>query len=214
VGPCLLHRSQGSPGDTPAGLRYFCPMTQPTKAALREAALARRDALDPAFRIEAALTLAETFPLDVIPVTGKVVSGFLPIQSEIDVRPLMDRLRRAGARLALPAFPNRKGPMIFRELVRGAELVPMGFGTYGPGPEAAEVEPEILLTPLAAFDATGNRIGYGKGHYDQALARLDALARRTAVGIAFACQEVDAVPHEPHDRRLDFVLTDTGFRTF
>lgn len=189
-------------------------MTQPTKAALRAAALARRDALDPAKRIEAALTLADTFPLDIIPVAGKVVSGFLPIQSEIDVRPLMDRLRRAGARLALPAFPDRKGPMIFRELVRGAELVPMGFGTYGPGPEAAEVQPDILLTPLAAFDGAGHRIGYGKGHYDQALARLDALAPRIAVGIAFACQEVDAVPHELHDRRLDFVLTDTGFRAF
>jgi 5-formyltetrahydrofolate cyclo-ligase len=190
------------------------PMTQPTKAALREAALARRDALDPASRIEAALTLADTFPLDTIPVAGKIVSGFLPIRSEIDVRPLMDRLRRAGARLALPAFPDRKGPMIFRDLVRGAELVPMGFGTYGPGPEAAEVHPDILLTPLAAFDARGNRIGYGKGHYDQALARLDALARRIAVGVAFACQEVDAVPHEPHDRRLDFLLTEKGFVTY
>ncbi|MGQ3356502.1 MAG: 5-formyltetrahydrofolate cyclo-ligase [Phreatobacter sp.] len=189
-------------------------MTQPTKADLREAALARRDALDLALRIEAALALAETFPLDLIPVAGKVVSGFLPIQSEIDVRPLMDRLRRAGARLALPAFPDRKGPMIFRELIRGADLVPMGFGTYGPGPEAAEVQPDILLTPLAAFDVRGNRIGYGKGHYDMALARLDAQARRIAIGIAFSCQEVDAVPHEPHDRRLDYLLTETGFRTF
>ncbi|MGU9982083.1 5-formyltetrahydrofolate cyclo-ligase [Phreatobacter sp. HK31-P] len=189
-------------------------MTPLSKAALRDAALARRDALDPAFRIEAALTLAETFPLDRIDVAGKVVSGFLPIRSEIDVRPLMDRLRRAGARLALPAFPDRKESMIFRELVRGADLVPMGFGTYGPGPEAAEVFPEVLLTPLAAFDRNGHRIGYGKGHYDMALARLDAMARRIAVGIAFACQEVDAVPHEPHDRKLDFLLNETGFRAF
>jgi 5-formyltetrahydrofolate cyclo-ligase len=191
-------------------------MTAPLspKAALREAALARRDALDPAFRIETALAIAEAFPLDRIPVEGRIVSGFLPIFSEIDVRPLMDRLRIAGARLALPAFPDRKGPMIFRALIRGAELVPMGFGTHGPGPEAAEVEPDILLTPLAAFDAGGHRIGYGKGHYDQALARLDALSPRIAVGVAFAAQEVDAVPHEPHDRRLDFLLTETGFRTF
>lgn len=190
-------------------------MTVPlTKSALREAALARRDALDPADRIDAALTLAETFPLDLVPVAGKVVSGFLPIQSEIDLRPLMDRLRAAGARLALPAFPDRRGPMIFRELVRGAELQPMGFGTWGPGPEAAEVFPDVLLTPLAAFDHAGNRIGYGKGHYDAALTRLDGLGKRVAVGTAFAVQEVDAVPHEPHDRRLDFVLTETGFRVF
>lgn len=183
------------------------------KAVLRAAALARRDGLDPAARIEAALTIAELFPLERIPIAGRIVSGFLPILSEIDARPLMDRLRRAGARLALPAFPDRKGPMIFRELVRGAELVPMGFGTVGPGPEAAEVEPDILLTPLAAFDREGHRIGYGKGHYDRALARLDSKARRIAIGVAFACQEVDAVPHEPHDRRLDHLLTETGFRT-
>jgi 5-formyltetrahydrofolate cyclo-ligase len=184
------------------------------KSILREAALARRDALDPAFRIEAALAIADAFPLDLIPVAGKIVSGFLPIQSEIDTRPLMDRLRVAGARLALPAFPSAKGPMVFRELIRGADLVPMGFGTFGPGPEAAEVDPDILLTPLAAFDAAGNRIGYGKGHYDYALTRLDRIAPRIAVGIAFSCQEVDAVPHEPHDRKLDFLLTETGFRAF
>jgi 5-formyltetrahydrofolate cyclo-ligase len=189
-------------------------MTATLKAALRQQALARRDALDPAFRIEAALTIAEAFPIERIPVAGKIVSGFLPIQSEIDTRPLMDRLRVAGARLALPAFPSAKGPMVFRELVRGAELVPMGFGTFGPGPEAAEVDPDILLTPLAAFDRAGNRIGYGKGHYDFALARLDRIAPRIAVGIAFSCQEVDAVPHEPHDRRLDFLLTDTGLGAF
>lgn len=189
-------------------------MTASLKAALRDAALARRDALDPGFRIEAALAIADGFPLDRIPVAGRTVSGFLPIQSEIDVRPLMDRLRVAGARLALPAFPDRKGPMVFRELIRGAELVPMGFGTFGPGPEAAEVDPDILLTPLAAFDAAGNRIGYGKGHYDFALARLDRIAPRIAVGIAFAVQAVDAVPHEPHDRRLDFLLNETGFRAF
>jgi 5-formyltetrahydrofolate cyclo-ligase len=189
-------------------------MTASPKAILREAALARRDALDPALRIEAALSIAEAFPLDRIPVAGKIVSGFLPIQSEIDMRPLMDRLRVAGARLALPAFPDRKGPMVFRELIRGAELVPMGFGTFGPGAEAGELDPDILLTPLSAFDAAGNRIGYGKGHYDFAFARLDRIAPRIAVGIAFSCQEVDAVPHEPHDRKLDFLLTETGFRAF
>ncbi|WP_439573448.1 5-formyltetrahydrofolate cyclo-ligase [Phreatobacter sp.] len=197
----------GSPASAPT-------LANGAKAALRAAALARRDGLGTAARIEAALALAEAFPLDVVAVAGRIVSGFLPIQSEIDVRPLMDRLRLAGARLALPAFPDRKGPMIFRELVRGAALVPMGFGTVGPGPEAAAVEPDILLTPLAAFDAAGHRIGYGKGHYDRALARLDSIAPRIAVGVAFSVQEVDAVPHEPHDRRLDFLLTERGLTSY
>ncbi|MEI8146998.1 MAG: 5-formyltetrahydrofolate cyclo-ligase [Alphaproteobacteria bacterium] len=184
-----------------------------TKSTLREAALARRDALDPAFRIEAALAIAEAYPLDRFPVRGRVVAGFLPIRSEIDPRPLMDRLRAEGARLALPAFLGRSIPMVFRVLERGADLVPMGFGTLGPGPEAPEIEPDILLVPLSAFDGNFHRIGYGKGHYDTALGRMDATRRPIAIGLAFSTQEVEEVPAEPHDRALDAVLTEAGLRT-
>ncbi|CEJ10392.1 putative 5-formyltetrahydrofolate cyclo-ligase [bacterium YEK0313] len=183
-----------------------------SKAALRDAALARRDALPIEARIEASLAVAALFPLDRIAIAGKIVSGFLPIQSEIDVRPLLDRLRAAGARLALPAFPSRTTPMVFRLMERGAPLVPMGFGTFGPDASAPEVEPDILITPLAAFDAAFNRIGYGKGHYDRAFARLDATVRRLAIGVAFSVQQVEVIPVEPHDRRLDAILTETGYR--
>ncbi len=72
--------------------------------------------------------------------------------------------------------------MIFRELIRGADLVPMGFGTYGPGPEAAEVFPECSSPRLRPSMRAANRIGYGKGHYDRALASLDEKGRRIAVG--------------------------------
>lgn len=181
---------------------------------MRAKALAARDALDPGFRIEAALTLADHFPFDTVAVAGKTVSGFLPILSEIDVRPLMDALAARGARLALPVFAARGAPLTFRSMERGAPLLPMGFGTRGPGPEAPEVEPDILLVPLAAFDARGTRIGYGKGHYDGALARLDATRRRLAVGVAFSAQEVDEAPAEPHDRALDALITEVGFRAW
>lgn len=184
------------------------------KADLRAKALAARDALHPDFRIEASLKLAEHFPFDAVSVAGKTVSGFLPILSEIDVRPLMEALAARGARLALPVFAARGVPMTFRLMQRGAPLVPMGFGTRGPGPEAPEVEPDILLVPLAAFDAHGNRIGYGKGHYDGALARLDATRRRMAIGVAFSTQEVDEAAAEPHDRALDALITEAGFRAW
>ncbi len=90
----------------------------------------------------------------------------------------------------------------------------MGFGTFGPGPEQKEVEPDIIITPLAAFDRQGHRIGYGKGHFDRALARLDATGPRLAMGLAFSVQEVEDIPAEPHDRPLDGVLTDKGYRSF
>ncbi len=181
------------------------------KKTLRAEALARRDGLDPRWRIEASLRLAgAAAEIDIAP--GTVVSGFWPIRSEIDVRPLMFALREKGARLALPAILDRT-TIVFRELVRGADLVEMGFGTAGPGPDATLLEPSLMLVPLAAFDARGHRIGYGGGYYDRAIEKLQAAARAPRlIGIAFDCQEVDLVPDEPHDVVLPEILTESGLR--
>jgi 5-formyltetrahydrofolate cyclo-ligase len=184
------------------------------KKTLRQEALARRDALDPAWRIEASLAMAETGAALLPVAPGTVVSGFWPMRSEVDVRPLMAALRERGALLCLPAILDRT-TIVFRELVRGAALVDMGFGTAGPGPEAAVLEPGLLLVPLAAFDARGHRIGYGAGYYDRAIARLQAAGRNPdLVGIAFDCQQVERVPDEPHDVILPAILTETGLRRF
>lgn len=183
------------------------------KKQLRKAALARRDALALDFRVEAALALA-AYAGDLGVEPGMVVSGFWPMRSEMDLRPLMAALRDKGARLCLPAILDRE-TIVFRELVRGAPMIDMGFGTLGPGPEAEALDPALMLIPLAAFDAKGNRIGYGGGYYDRAIARLAdrGLAPRL-VGIAFDCQRVDAMPAEPHDRRLQAILTESGLRAF
>jgi 5-formyltetrahydrofolate cyclo-ligase len=184
-----------------------------SKKLLRAAALARRDALDPQWRIEASLMMAGAAgALEAEP--GSVVSGFWPMRSEVDVRPLMFALMEKGARLALPAILDRT-TIVFRELVRGAPLVEMGFGTYGPGPEAAVLEPSLMLVPLAAFDARGHRIGYGGGYYDRAIERLRAAGHAPRlVGVAFDCQEVERVPDEPHDVVLPEILTESGLREF
>jgi 5-formyltetrahydrofolate cyclo-ligase len=183
------------------------------KKQLRLDALARRDALDIEFRIEASLGMADrTDALAVQP--GDVVSGFWPMRSEVDVRPLMFALRERGARLALPAIID-KTTIVFRELVRGAPMIDMGFGTSGPGPEAAVLDPNVMLVPLAAFDRRGHRIGYGAGYYDRAIARLIEIGLRLRlIGIAFDCQQVGGVPDEPHDVQLDAVLTESGLRAF
>lgn len=184
------------------------------KKQLRRDALARRDALDPAWRIEASLGMAEAARQAIAVEPGDIVSGFWPMRSEVDVRPIMFALREKGARLCLPAILD-KTTMIFRELVRGAQLVDMGFGTAGPGEEAQPLDPTVMLVPLAAFDGRGHRIGYGAGYYDRAIDRIRAkgIAPRL-IGIAFACQEVERVPDEPHDIILPELLTENGFRRF
>jgi len=181
------------------------------KQALRAEALARRDALDPQWRIEASLAIAEA-AADIEVEPGAIISGFWPMRSEVDVRPLMFALADRGARLALPAILDRT-TIVFRELVRGAEMVAMGFGTYGPGPEARLLEPRLMLVPLAAFDGRGHRIGYGGGYYDRAIEALRAAGHAPRlIGVAFDCQRVERVPDEPHDIVLPEIVTESGLR--
>ena len=130
------------------------------------------------------------------------------------MRPLMLALRERGARLCLPAILDKQ-TIVFRELVRDGKMVDMGFGTFGPGPDAAELDPDLMLIPLAAFDDRGHRIGYGAGYYDRAIDRLQAKGHAPRlVAIAFDCQEVERVPDQDHEVQLPEILTESGLRPF
>ncbi|MGC4026148.1 MAG: 5-formyltetrahydrofolate cyclo-ligase [Mesorhizobium sp.] len=191
-------------------------MTTPKeqKRELRKEALARRDALDVAWRVDASLAMAETLLANIEFEPGSVVSGFWPMRSEVDVRPMMFGLAGRGARLCLPALLD-KTTMIFRELVRGEPLVDMGFGTFGPGENAEVLNPVLMLVPLAAFDGRGHRIGYGAGYYDRAIEQLHLKGiEPRLIGIAFDCQKVERVPDEPHDVFIPELLTETGLHRF
>ena len=183
------------------------PDVASAKTELRREAAARRDALPAAARKAAAEAIAErAFPLLIS--TSTVVSGFMPLKSEINPLPLMKTLAEAGAQLALPKIAGRGKPLVMRAWPWGAPLDAGQWGIREPKPDAPEVEPDIVLVPLLAFDRTGHRIGYGAGYYDMTIARLRSLKAVTAVGIAFAAQEVSAVPATPRDESLDLVLTE------
>jgi len=180
----------------------------PSKADLRAAALAARDALGGEHRAAAAQAIARRgLPLELT--RGAVVSGYSPIRSEIDPTPLMQELAGQGATLALPAISARGQSLKFRVWHPGDRLMSGPLGILEPSPAAAEITPDIVLVPLAAFDRSGHRIGYGAGHYDRTLAQLRKSRAVTAVGIAFAAQEVAVVPALQHDVALDYVLTET-----
>ncbi|WP_455873767.1 5-formyltetrahydrofolate cyclo-ligase [Rhizobium yanglingense] len=184
------------------------------KAQMRAERLALRDAIPPETRIEKSLAMAEHAGEAVAFDPGTIISGFMPIRSEADIRPLMARFEARGARLCVPAILDRQ-TIVFRELLRSAPLVATGFGTAGPGQEATVLDPEIMLVPLSVFDDRGHRIGYGAGHYDRAIGRLRQKGMHPKlIGIAFDCQEVAHVPDEPHDISLDAILTESGLRFF
>ena len=176
----------------------------PRKAILRAEALTRRDALDLDNRLEWDAELAaHALALPVWTGNAGPVSAYWPMRSEADPRPVLEALHERGLPLCLPAIVDRH--MIFRRWAPYEPIVPGGFGTLVPAPTEPEVKPTILLVPLAAFDRRGYRIGYGKGYYDRALTELGPTV---SIGIGYAAQEIDAVPDEPHDRRLDWIVTE------
>ena len=178
-----------------------------TKAELRREAAARRDALSAEERRAAAEAIAaREFALPVAP--GVIVSGFMPMKSEINPLPLLQKLSSAGALLALPRIVGRGHPLSMRAWAFGAPLERGQWGIREPRADAPEVDPDILIVPLLVFDRAGYRLGFGAGYYDMTLTALRARKAITAVGIAFAAQEVPAVPRTERDARLDLVLTE------
>jgi len=182
------------------------------KHALRLEGLARRDALDAAWRAQASRQIAQqalALPDLAAPHAGRVtIAGYWPMRSEVDTRPLLTALAERGFTLALPlvAEPHLR----FLRWRPGEALVRGAFAVEAPPADAEELLPDILLLPLARFDAACNRIGYGKGHYDRAVTRLMQHKTVRTIGLAFAVQSAEKISVEAHDVRLDMVVTETG----
>ena len=158
---------------------------------------------------DAAERLAELFPMKLLERYGPVVAGYVAINEELDPSFLMARLIRAGAETCLPRMEDT-GEISWRLWSPGEPLERRPFGLSEPPAEAPEVAPTLVLTPLLAFDTMGNRLGYGRGHYDRALASLRSRGRAFACAIGYAAQQIDQVPVEAHDEPLDWAVTPIG----
>jgi len=184
-------------------MRYLSPMTD--KHELRAAMRATRKrlaGLDPEASLRAAEHAGDLPP-------GETVAVYRAIGSEIDADALSMALTRLDRRLCLPVVIERDAPMIFRHWSPGEPLELDEAGVPAPFPLAATVTPDLIVTPLLAFDAAGGRLGQGGGYYDRTFAALPD-ARR--IGFAYAGQEIENLPLQPHDIRLHGVLTERGYR--
>jgi 5-formyltetrahydrofolate cyclo-ligase len=137
-----------------------------------------------------------------------VVSAYFPLANEPSTLPLIESLVKAGVRTALPVTGKRGSPLVFRLWRPGEPTVKGKMAIEEPLETAPAVEPDLLFVPLAAFDRSGQRLGYGAGFYDITLARLRAQKPICAVGVAYASQEFPQIPREAHDQKLDYVLTE------
>lgn len=178
------------------------------RALRRAAAAARADAAGRLAPADAGARMAERLLASVPVAAGIAVSGYWPVADELDVRPLLARLHSQGHVIGLPVVVARGQPLRFRRWEPGAPMAAAHYGILVPGETAPEIVPGLVLVPMLAFDRGGWRLGYGGGFYDRTLARLRQAGPVLAVGVAFAAQEVAAVPRDPLDQRLDWIVTE------
>jgi len=177
------------------------PELESAKADARMLMRAERASVEPR---DAALKLIENFPLELAQLSP--VAGYWEVGGEIDGRPLLAALAKAGRVVALPRMETRAGPARFIAW-RGSEaLTADAFGVPSPPSTGADLAPRLLLAPLLAFDRAGRRLGQGGGHYDRIISLYRAHGA-VAAGLAYAEQEMDVVPTGPHDAHLDWVIT-------
>jgi 5-formyltetrahydrofolate cyclo-ligase len=178
------------------------------KAALRRDALARRAALAPSVRAAFSQRLAKEGLRLARLWRPHIVSAFHPLDDEPDTGPLMAALAGEGYATALPVVGCRGAPLVFRLWRPGEPTRAGAMAIREPLETAREVDPDLLFTPLACFDRSGWRIGYGAGFYDRTLHRLRSMKPIHAAGVAYGVCEIAAVPYESHDQRLDALITE------
>jgi 5-formyltetrahydrofolate cyclo-ligase len=144
------------------------------------------------------------------PFAGRVLSGFMPIRTEIDPVPVMaDWTGSVG----VPVIQGKGQALVFHRWTPGCEMVVGPFGAQVPA-GAQEVIPQVLIVPLVAFDGKGNRLGYGGGFYDRTLEALRQQRDTIAIGYAYSAQMADDLPLEATDQPLDFMVTELGVQSF
>lgn len=142
-----------------------------------------------------------------------IVAAYMPIRTEISPIDVMAELDAAGKIVCVPVIQGAGLPLKFSRWRPGADLVEGRFGAMIPQKDDF-FDPDLLITPLVAFDAQGYRLGYGGGFYDRSFEGLKAKKPITGVGFAYGAQELPLVPTEPTDQRLDAIVTEAGVLTF
>jgi len=145
---------------------------------------------------------------------GHSIGGYWPLETEMDIRPLLIALTESGASVSLPCVERKSAPLTFRHWKPSDTLRLGAFGVKEPLTDKRVTEPTLLLLPLLAFTPDGKRLGYGGGDYDRTLETLRGKSDVFACGVAYAGQETADLPTDAHDQPLDGILTEAYFKVF
>ncbi len=189
------------------------------KSALRRQLKAARNAIHPHFRKHAARAAARLALRAGMLLRARRIGFYLPQHGEFDVTPLLNQALWMGRECTLPVLPSRGRVMRFGRWQSGTRMQPNRYGI--PEPIDARPRParqlDVLLMPLVGFDSAGHRLGMGGGFYDATLAFMRHRRhwrKPRLIGVAFECQKVEALPHDPWDMPLDAVLTERALYRF
>jgi 5-formyltetrahydrofolate cyclo-ligase len=195
-------------------------MNQPSataRAAQRRELRARRRELDARARRMAARGLARELVRHPYYVHARRLATYLARDGEIDPGPLVERAWASGRRCYLPVLIDRPWPHLrFAPHTPATRFVPNRFGIPEPDVPRRALLParalDLLLLPLVAFDAQGNRLGMGGGYFDRTLAyqRQRAWRRPRLLGIGYAFQQVAGLDAATWDVPLHDVVTERG----
>lgn len=186
------------------------------KLTVRKNALERRAAIPPEERTMKSIAITELVLAMPEVAAANIITVYVDYRNEVQTRLLIQRLLDLGKTVALPVADFTTCTLTFTAITTLSCLIETNKRLWEPdpcvGPEVPAEDLDLILTPGAAFDRQGYRMGYGGGFYDRLLNR-----RRPgvpAIGLAFSEQLVDALPVEAHDQKLDGIVTDAGVLRF
>ncbi len=138
-------------------------------------------------------------------ITKKVVGGYYPVNFEVDDLELLKKFKKKGFSIALPVIKEN----FQMNFYKWSFSDPLKINKYGiPEPKNKNIVwPDILLVPLVAFDKNLNRLGYGGGYYDRLIEKLLKKKNITTIGLALSVQEIDKVPINRYDQKLNYIIT-------
>lgn len=181
-----------------------CSVQGTDRGSERKRLIAWREALSAAERSVAESAIGNRVLTLLSSLQPGVVALYWPIRGEPQLAGVMPALAQAGFGFALPRVRERGEPLEFGRWVPGAPLVPAEFGVMLAQP-FHPVAPHYIVLPCVGFSQAGYRLGYGAGYYDRTLAAHPVLA----IGVAFDGSELAGFVPQPHDRRLDYLITET-----